>query len=631
MPFQNGENVGAYRIIEQLGQGGMATVYKAYHATLDRHVAIKVLHPAFKEDENFFTRFKREAQIVAKLDHPNIVPIYDFAETGEPYIVMKFIEGMTLKHRIKQKPLTLEETLKIMNAVAAGLNYAHQRGILHRDVKPSNVMIDKDDMPYLADFGLARIASSGESTMSQDVLIGTPHYISPEQAKGVRTLGPETDIYAMGIMLYEIVVGRVPFSADTPYAIVHDHIYKPLPIPSQVNPSVPPQVETVLLKALAKEPSDRYPSAPELMDAFKSAIAEADMRELSATSIRMDKFEELIPQTPAIQTPTSTQDAQLNDYIKSVTREFLQSQLVNQTGEVSPVPAAIPSVGSSASARRRRARSRRNFWILSGFVALIFICIASLAVTIHTLQDPALEKHFPEEEGGNFPPPPRLTEEPVDISFVANMTVKEAQDWVDKEPDSAEAHMALAMAYLQERRQEEAGNELNYVLTNLNPSAELIAQAARLTGSLGYADQAIYPWFAAYSLDPTNPDIRNEAGQYVYLQVTGSLDIDISMLEEIDKGFPDSPLVKTMGAQAVISNSDLLPDARRTWIEDALKDALALNENFAEAYLVYGNYYLQIGDLEKAVSSWQYARSFTDCPVWVQREATLLIEQNQEN
>src|SRR5574341_2379059 len=145
MTLKIGENVGAYRIISQLGQGGMATVYKAYHANLDRYVAIKVLHPAFKEDKSFLARFEREARVLAKLEHPNIVPIYDFAEhEGQPYLVMKYVEGETLKGRLTKGPVTLSETLKIVDAVGSALAFAHKQGILHRDIKPSNVIITHD-------------------------------------------------------------------------------------------------------------------------------------------------------------------------------------------------------------------------------------------------------------------------------------------------------------------------------------------------------------------------------------------------------------------------------------------------------------------------------------------------------
>ncbi len=276
MSFNIGENVGPYRIIEQLGQGGMATVYKAYHASLDRYVALKVLHPAFHEDQTFTMRFQREARVVARLEHPNIVPIYDYSEhESRPFLVMKYIEGDTLKARLNQGPLTSEEIEQVVNSVGSALAYAHKQGILHRDIKPSNVMIARDGAMYLADFGLARIAEAGESTMSSDSIMGTPQYISPEQAMGKKDLDAGTDIYSFGVMLYEMVVGQVPFSADTPFSIIHDHIYTPLPLPMKVNPNVPEPVQRVLLKALAKDRLDRYTAVEELMTAFKEAWTES--------------------------------------------------------------------------------------------------------------------------------------------------------------------------------------------------------------------------------------------------------------------------------------------------------------------------------------------------------------------
>jgi len=273
MSFAIGENVGPYRIIEQLGQGGMATVFKAYHAALDRYVAIKVLHPAFKEEPNFLSRFQREARVVARLEHPNIVPIYDFAEhKGQPYLVMKFIEGQTLKAHMNEKPLTKEEAVQIVDDVGGALAYAHKQGVLHRDVKPSNVLLSPDGSIYLADFGLARMAQAGASTLSKDVMLGTPQYISPEQGQGVRDLDQGTDIYSFGVLLYEMVVGRVPFNADTPFSIIHDHIYTPLPLPSTVNPNVPEVVERVLLKSLAKDRKDRFETVEQQVLAFRTAV-----------------------------------------------------------------------------------------------------------------------------------------------------------------------------------------------------------------------------------------------------------------------------------------------------------------------------------------------------------------------
>lgn len=281
MPLREGEIVGPYQVVNQLGQGGMASVYKAYHAKLDRYVAIKVLHQAFKEDPDFIARFEREAQIVAKLEHPHIVPVYDYSEhEGQPYLVMKFVEGRTLKRVLSEGPLPLEGIMSIMGSVADALTYAHQKGVLHRDIKPSNILIDSGGVPYLTDFGLARIAQAGASTMSADMILGTPQYISPEQAAGSGALDARTDIYSLGVILYEMVVGRVPYNADTPYAIVHKHIYDELPRPSSINPEIPPAVEGVLVRALAKQPQERYASAVQMIDAFRRAAQQSGLIEL---------------------------------------------------------------------------------------------------------------------------------------------------------------------------------------------------------------------------------------------------------------------------------------------------------------------------------------------------------------
>ncbi len=188
---------------------------------------------------------------------------------------MKYIEGDTLKARLSKGPLSSEEITNVVESVGSALAHAHKQGILHRDIKPSNVLIGVDGQMYLADFGLARIAQAAESTLSSDMIMGTPQYISPEQAMGEKNLDEGTDIYSFGVMLYEMVVGQVPFNADTPFSIIHDHIYSPLPMPRAINPNVPESVQRVLLKALAKERADRYPDVDTLVKAFKDAWIEA--------------------------------------------------------------------------------------------------------------------------------------------------------------------------------------------------------------------------------------------------------------------------------------------------------------------------------------------------------------------
>jgi len=296
MTLQAGDTLGQYAITGQIGSGGMATVYKAYHEKLDRHVAIKIMHDTFVQDDNFLERFQREARIVARLEHPHIVSVYDYAEANnQPFLVMQYINGGTLKRHFIKKGMTLQDIKKTMTSLADALTYAHEKDVLHRDIKPSNILIDERDMPYITDFGLARIAEVGESTISHDMMLGTPYYISPEQAKGEKNLAPTTDIYSFGIILYELLVGTVPFTADTPYAIVHNHIYnKPTP-PSHVNPDLTSAIDNVIMKALAKNPADRFQSATALMQAFNQAIEASGVTELPPDRSSIQNRSDVIP------------------------------------------------------------------------------------------------------------------------------------------------------------------------------------------------------------------------------------------------------------------------------------------------------------------------------------------------
>ncbi|MFZ5918569.1 MAG: protein kinase domain-containing protein [Chloroflexota bacterium] len=269
-----GQTLGQYRIIEQIGQGGMATVYKAYQPSLDRYVAVKVLPAYFAHEPGFAMRFTREAKAIARLNHPNILPIHDFGQEGElSYIVMKYVEVGTLKEMLGQ-PLPLADAADILGQIAAALDHAHQRGILHRDVKPSNVLLDEGRWVLLSDFGLAKMVEGSAVLTASGVGVGTPAYMAPEQGRG-EAVDARADIYSLGIVLYEMLTGRVPFEAETPMAVVIKHITDSLPLPRSLNPTIPQAVERVMLKALAKEPNDRFASTTEMADTFQKAVAAA--------------------------------------------------------------------------------------------------------------------------------------------------------------------------------------------------------------------------------------------------------------------------------------------------------------------------------------------------------------------
>ena len=274
-----GHTLGKYRILEPLGRGGMAQVYKAYHPQLDRYVAIKILRSDLVEEEEFLSRFRREARAVAALRHPNIVHIYDFdVQDDFYYMVMELLEGDTLKAqlnslRVRGEKLPLGELVRIFVDVLSGLAYAHGEGIIHRDLKPANILLTKSGQAVLTDFGIAQIIGGTQYTVS-GALMGTLSYMAPEQGLEGKC-DAASDIYSLGIAFYEALTGSVPFDADTPLAILMKHINDPLPLPRAIDPTIPEAFERVALKALAKRPADRYQSAVEMTEALAKAAKEA--------------------------------------------------------------------------------------------------------------------------------------------------------------------------------------------------------------------------------------------------------------------------------------------------------------------------------------------------------------------
>jgi serine/threonine protein kinase len=290
-----GQTLGKYRILEPLGRGGMAQVYKAYHPSLDRYVAIKVLRADLVEESEFLARFRREARSVANLRHPNIVKVYDFDVQDDFYfMVMELLEGDTLKaylnaFRTRRERMPLGELTRILTDALSGLAYAHAEGVIHRDLKPANILLTRRGQAVLTDFGIAQILGGTQYTVS-GALMGTLNYMAPEQGRDGKC-DIRSDIYSLGIAYHEMLTGSVPFDADTPLAILMKHLNDPLPLPRLLEPSVPEPFERVALQALAKDPDERYQSADAMSQALTAAAQEAGVQVPAATTL---------PQTVAV-------------------------------------------------------------------------------------------------------------------------------------------------------------------------------------------------------------------------------------------------------------------------------------------------------------------------------------------
>jgi serine/threonine protein kinase len=581
MPFKEGEQVGSYRIIERLGRGGMATVFKAYHANLDRFVAIKVLHPAFMEDETFLARFEREAKVVAKLEHPNIIPIYDYSEhNGHPYLVMKYVEGETLKARLKNRPLTPEEGVEIIQAVGDGLAYAHDQGILHRDIKPSNVMIAADSHIFLTDFGLARIASAGESTLSSDMMIGTPQYISPEQAMGKRDLDAGTDIYSFGVLIYELVVGQVPFTADTPFSIVHDHIYTPLPMPRTVNPNVPEVIERLLLKSLAKERTDRFDTVNEMVKAFRQAIRGEDLEHVWVD--------------PSTYKPTTTP----------------QPVSISAQEQLAPHPQM-----SSSSAPEKKIKPKWRWWYSIPLGMLLCVCLVLVIGALSEKPDENLPMALPTD---------LQIEVQEDELSREEEALLEAELGVTENPVDPFAYLELAGALLDLERKDEAGQAFDKGAEFAGEDGKYFLTAGDMLTSREFWAEGLTQYSQALNNNPelATPETKPKFQKALYYAAADEK--AQFLLFGIDPESVPEELGVTSFYSAQARFNLLVLDEPELGLE-LVNFALTEKPDSPMARLVRAEILLELDRTEEAVDTLENLVTEDEAPSWVQNEARKLL------
>jgi serine/threonine-protein kinase len=304
LDLQPGSSFGPYRIVAPLGRGGMATVYRAHDPALDRDVALKVLPAEFLHDPAFAERFRQEARVAARLEHPHVVPIHNFGiEGGRPWMAMRLVTGGSLAGRVARGPLVPREAAALLADVAGALDYAHGRGVVHRDVKPANVLLDEAGRAYLADFGVAKMLEGSSIATATGLIQGTPSYMAPEQAMGAK-VDHLADVYALGVMAFECLTGRVPYTGTTPVAILMKHVQEPVPEPTAAE--VAPQLAAVLRRCLAKTPSERWPTA----GAFTAALGQAAAGVTPAEPVALPTL--TVPPTPvpgATRRPTPARPA----------------------------------------------------------------------------------------------------------------------------------------------------------------------------------------------------------------------------------------------------------------------------------------------------------------------------------
>jgi len=387
-----------YELLEKLGEGGFGVVYRGRDPMLERLVAIKELRADLTSDLDYIERFRREARLAASLRHPNIVTVIEVGEQdGRYYLVMDYLPGGSLKDRLEGgKPLPMAQVVELLRPLAEALDYAHAKGVIHRDVKPSNVLFGEDGRPVLTDFGLVK-STKERSTTTTGKVLGTPEYMAPEQIQGGET-SPATDLYALGVIAYQMFTGRVPFSGSTPYEIQSGHVNQPPPDPHQLNPALPEETATILLRALAKQPGERYPSGQAFVAALQGVVAQAINQQarslLIAAQAQMASLDFVaalasLEQAQAIQSMAETarliQECQRRQAVWNGVQELQaqQEQVERHLAEISASEDWINTAGIKASRSGFPAPALHPGFLISGIglIGLLLIGVEILQET----------------------------------------------------------------------------------------------------------------------------------------------------------------------------------------------------------------------------------------------------------
>ncbi len=533
-----GQTLGAFEIISELGRGGMATVYKARQTDLQRIVALKILPPELSRDASYLQRFQHEARSAAALEHPHIVPIYAIGEArGFHYIAMKFIAGLTLKDLAQRSgALSLPQTVALIEQVADALDYAHSHGLIHRDIKPSNMMAEPNGWLYLTDFGLARGEGMQGLTMTGTVM-GTPEYMSPEQAQGLPTIGPATDIYALGVVVYELLTSKVPFQADTPMGMLVARLqYAPRP-PRDYRGDLPLAVEDVIMRALARRPEARYATAGEMVAALKLAAGLGTRtfapQQRPASPPQGLPAAPAQPSSPAQGLPTAPAQTTSPDYGAPTIPAKPVGPAAGNTPPVvlarpatpAPQPAAFGSLPATPAAPAPAAgapakRSRRGLFVALGALALVLALALAFGLAALRRPDPQIA------EGLQAGQAALARKGGIDAAIAAYKQV------LDADPNNLQAHNQLSLIYTLRDHPKLAEAEARAALASAPNTALAHALLAEALGNQGRYQEALESANQAVSL---NKDLAFAYGARSGVKANMAYDsTDTALLEEAD-------------------------------------------------------------------------------------------------
>ncbi len=514
----SGRSFGAYEILEALGEGGMAAVYRAYQPSVERYVAVKVLPRQFASDPTFVARFRREARVVAQLQHPHILPVFDYGESdGYTYFVMPLVSGGTLADRVAAGIPPIEQTRIWIAQVARALGYAHQRGVIHRDVKPSNVLLDESENCLLSDFGITHIAETSKALTTTGTVIGTPMYMAPEQGLG-QPVDARTDVYALGIVLFQMVTGRVPYDADTPLATMIKHISDPLPSARAMNPACPESLERIILKALAKRREDRYETAVEMARALEAlepgSLTSTPPSGGSAVAISTM----VLGARPPVVAP---RPAELTDAAAGGVETSVGAVQLSEPTRVMGATAEPKAVGvsSAASSSTRPGPAWRRYALPGALVAaLILVALGAMAVSQRPAATPGATPAPRSTDTVSAAPPAAVVTEPT-----------EAPQPAEPEPAEGPHEVILWHAFEEGSWDEKA----------LAAALAKVAREARgyTVTVVRMAPEALYPSLAAQAQSGRGPDLILDRDDDMFSHVAGGL---FNVWDDFTDGDPDT-------------------------------------------------------------------------------------------